>query len=89
MFKNVYKSSRKESVILVRLWWNLNILDRFSKNPQMSKFMKILHVGEELFHGDGRTDTDMTKLVIGIRNSAKAPKKELSESTFISTSWWM
>jgi hypothetical protein len=45
----------------------------------MSKFMKILHVGAELFHGDGRTDTDMAKLVIGIRNSAKAPKNELKK----------
>jgi len=35
--------------------------------------MKILPVGAELFHVDGRTD--MTKLIIGFRNFAIAPKK--------------
>jgi len=28
----------------------------FSKNPQISNFMKIRPVGAELFHADGRTD---------------------------------
>jgi len=28
----------------------------FSKNPQISSFMKIRPVGAELFHADGRTD---------------------------------
>ena len=28
----------------------------FSKNPQMSNFMKIRPVGAELFHADRRTD---------------------------------
>ena len=30
---------------------------RHSKNTQISNFMKILQVGAELFHADGRTDT--------------------------------
>ena len=30
--------------------------DRFSKNFQISDFMKILPVGDELFHADGQTD---------------------------------
>ena len=34
--------------------------------------MKIRPVGAELFHADGRTD--MTKLTVAFRNSAKAPK---------------
>jgi len=28
----------------------------FSKNNQISNFMKILPVGTEIFHADGRTD---------------------------------
>jgi hypothetical protein len=35
---------------------DLNSLDSFSKNPQISNFMKIRPVGAELFHADIRTD---------------------------------
>ena len=45
----------------------------------MSNFMKILPVGAELFHADGRTDsqrrTYTTKLTASFRNFAKRPKK--------------
>jgi len=34
----------------------LNFLGRFSKSTQMSKFMKILSVGAESFHADGRPE---------------------------------
>jgi hypothetical protein len=34
--------------------------------------MEIRQVGAELFHADGRTD--MTKLMVAIRNFANAPK---------------
>jgi len=52
----------------------------FLKNNQISVFMKILPVGAELFHADGRTDrrTDMTKLIVAFRNFANAPKAVLS-----------
>jgi hypothetical protein len=54
---NVHRSSCKVAVIPVGFHWNLNFLDRFSKNPQISNFMKIRPVGAE-FYEDGRTDTD-------------------------------
>ena len=41
--------------------------------------MKIRPVGAELFHADGRTDTDRqtdtTKLTVSFRNFVNAPKK--------------
>ena len=38
--------------------------------------MKVLAVGVELFHEDGRTDrrTDKTKLIVAFGNLANAPK---------------
>jgi hypothetical protein len=52
----------------------LNFLGRFSKNIQISNFKKILPVGAELFHVDGRTE--MTKLMVISSNFAKAPKNQ-------------
>jgi phage terminase large subunit len=48
----------------------------FSKNLQISNFMKIRQVGAEMFYADGRTDrrTDMTKLIVGFRNFSNTPK---------------
>ena len=44
----------------------------FSKNPRIPNFMKIRPLEAELFHADGRTD--MTKLILAVRNFASAPK---------------
>jgi len=35
---------------------DLDLLDRFSKNTQISKFLKPRTLGAELFHADGQTD---------------------------------
>jgi hypothetical protein len=36
--------------------------------------MKVRPVGAELFHADGRTD--MTKLIVALRNTANEPKNK-------------
>ena len=47
IIKNLYWSSRKVSVILVRFYWNFIFL-----NTQLPKFRPV---GAELFHVDGQT----------------------------------
>jgi hypothetical protein len=74
--KNVHWSSFEVHFILVRLQWNLNFLDGFSKTPQISNLMKIRPVGAELFHADEQRD--MTKPNVAFRNSANAPTKWFS-----------
>jgi len=69
---NVQRSWCQEPIIRVRLWLNLNFLDRVSKNTQVSNFMTIHPVGAELFHADGQTD--MKKLTVAFLNFANAPK---------------
>jgi len=53
---NVYRSSCKVPVILVRTEWNLNFLNRFSKNAQILNFVKIRPVEAELFHVEEQMD---------------------------------
>jgi hypothetical protein len=52
IIRNVHMCSCK-----VRFQWILYVCDRFSKNPQISNFMKIRPVGVELFRAaDRQTD---------------------------------
>jgi hypothetical protein len=51
------------------------LVDRFSKNPQMSNFMKIRAVVAEVFHADGQIDK--TKLIFAFRNFVNEPKNSI------------
>jgi len=51
------------------------VLTESLKNAQISNFMRIHLVGNDLFHADGRTD--MNKLTEAFRNLAKALKNKL------------
>jgi hypothetical protein len=67
----VHRSSCKAHVVVFRFYWNLSFLDRFSKNTEISNFIKIL-VGAELLNVVGRTD--ILKAIVAFRNFNKAPK---------------
>jgi hypothetical protein len=71
MIKNVYWSSRKVLVILVRFPCNLNFLNRFSKKHSNIKFHENLPGGCRVVPC-GRTD--MMKPIVAFRNFANMPK---------------
>jgi hypothetical protein len=55
---NVHRCSCKVPITLMTYWCNLKFLDIFSKNTQISNFMKICPLGAEPLHADGETETD-------------------------------
>jgi hypothetical protein len=55
---NVQRSSHKVPAILVRSQWNLNFLNRFSKNTEIVKFHKNLSIGSRVVpqgHDEGHS----------------------------------
>jgi hypothetical protein len=52
------------------------MVSKKKKKALLSSFIKILPVGAEFFHEDGRTDgqTDMMNLIVVFRNFANASK---------------
>jgi hypothetical protein len=84
VIKNVYWSLMQSTRYYCSIWTKLGFFDRFSKNTQIKNFMKICLVGAELFHANNRTDermegqtdrqTDMTKLIFSLGNSANTSK---------------
>jgi hypothetical protein len=75
MIKNIYRSSCKVPVIIVIFWWNLNFLDRFSKNIKIRNFIKICWAAAELFHTDRRPDANTWRSdTVDFRNFANALK---------------
>jgi len=77
MVKNVYWCSCKVPVSVVWFKWNLNFLDRFSKNTQKIKFYENPSSGSwfgwELICS---VRTGMTKLTAIFRNFVNAPKTD-------------
>ena len=73
---NVETSSFKVSLIRVGFQRNLNFLNTFSKQPQISSFIKIRPVGAELFHAETDGRAGMTKQIVAFRTFANAPKKD-------------
>jgi len=80
---SIYWSSRNIPFIHVRFEWNLNFFNIFSKNTQISNFIKICPVGAKLFHTDRQTkgQTNMTKLIVTSHNLVNTPKNELLKQT--------
>ena len=70
MIINVHRFLCRVPVVLVILKKNLNFPYRFSKNTQISNFMKICQA--EFFHVD--VQTLLTKRIIALRNFANALK---------------
>jgi hypothetical protein len=54
-------------------------MDRFSKNNQISNFMKNRPVGAEVFHADGRTG--LAKVRVAFRNFANARNQTATSTT--------
>ena len=50
----------------------MDFLDRFTKNDQISNFIKILSLAAELFYANG--EADMAKLITAFYNFANSPK---------------
>jgi hypothetical protein len=69
--------SRNAPVILVRFKENRISQTDFSKNRQVSNFLKIFPVGDELFHADGHAH--MTKLTVTSRNPINTAQKKLAD----------
>jgi len=67
-------STRYPCQILIKL--DIARYTVFSKNIQISNFMMVSPVEAEMFHAGGRVDgqTDMTKLIVAIRNFANTSK---------------
>jgi hypothetical protein len=88
--QTVYCSSCKVPVILVAFYWNLNFLDRFSKNTQIPYFYEILSSGSRVVprgRAHGRTDRQTwLKPTVAFRNSANAPIKQ-RKSGLMSVLW--
>ena len=83
--RTVHRSSPTVPVILLRLYWNLVFLGRFSKNPQVPNFMQIIFLGSELFHAEARTDrqTYTKKVIVSFHNFTKVPKNRPKSSPIV------
>jgi hypothetical protein len=56
IIKNAFLSPREVPLILVRFSYNMDILETYSQNSQISNVVKIRPVVAKVFHAVGRTD---------------------------------
>jgi hypothetical protein len=54
--KYIFISSTDLSGTFLIFYWNLNFLDRYLKNVEMSNFLEVYSVGAELFHAGSQRD---------------------------------
>ena len=66
MIKNVHKSSCNVPRIFDRDEWDMNFVDRDSKNTQVSNFMKICPEGTKVFYEDGNTDLNLLVVCVNL-----------------------
>jgi hypothetical protein len=61
----------------------IEVSEHIFEKAQISDFIKIRPVAAELFHADGRTETDVTKLIVTFRNYANTPKMAINCATYL------
>ena len=83
MITNIQWSSSKVPVYSCPILMKLYFLDRFSKNYQMSNFMKICPVAAELFHTEDGRKGRRTKIIFAFRNFANSPKNVAWYASYI------
>jgi hypothetical protein len=74
----LYSTVLYSAVILVRFSLNLNYLDRFSKNAQISNLIKIRLVGAEFLREDRQMDRQTDRRT-DIYNEAKSGLSQFCE----------
>jgi hypothetical protein len=81
MYIGLHVKYRYSCQILMKL----EFVDRFPKNTRISSFMKIRVLGAELFHTDGQTDRDVTKLMVAFRKFSNASNNMKQSMRYVNT----
>ena len=81
--------SMYSTAIVVGFQSDLNFVDTYLKNSQISNLMKIRPKGAELFHADRRRDayterqTDLMKLIVAFRYFCMRLKRDVTERQIV------
>jgi hypothetical protein len=79
---NAVWSSCKVHITQIRYWSNLNFLDIFRKILKYQISWKFVQWSRIVPCGRKDSETDMTKLIVGFRNFANAPKTWMKDTTW-------